>query len=423
MNGAWRVYFSRRMAVLLALGFAAGLPSVYKMLGSTMQAWLLDLDYDIKTITLFGLVSLPLALNFVWAPLMDRFALRLLGWGRRRSWLILVQAGLVAGIAAMAMLGPAHPGDSLRPLVMMGLVVAFLVASQDVVADAYRVDVLSSRELGAGAALFVQGYRLGMVAAGGGALWLAEYASWRVVYLALAALMGVGLVATALAPEPTDGARQPATLGESVIEPVVEFARRHGWWALAVLVFVLLFKLPDAMANAMTTPLLLEGLAFSKSQVALVREVIGLGAMAVGAILGGVVVAAMPLRGALLLFGLLQAASNLGFFLLAAVGRSTPLMVAVVLVEAFCAGLVAAGFIAFLMGQCNRRYSATQYALFTSLMYFGGSVTGAFTGHMKASLGYELFFVVSVLAGLPGLALLGVIRMERPANGDGPRST
>ncbi len=403
-RGVQSLYLNRRMAALLGLGFAAGLPSAYKLLGSTPQAWLGDLKYNVKDIGLVTLVSLPFAFNFVWAPLLDRYVPPFMG--RRRGWLLLIQLALVVAIAGMGLAGPTAPGQALHAFVIVAVLVAFLAATQDVVADAYRTDILPDAELGAGAAVFVNGYRIAMLAAGGGALMLSGYMSWREVYFILAGLMCVGIIATLLAPDPPRDQQHPATLHSAIVEPLQDLFNRHRMATLAILLFIVLFKLPDAMANAMTMPLLQKELLFDKQTIALVRDWMGLALIMLGAICGGGITARIGLVPSLWLFGALQALSNLGFLILAMNKPSVPLLAAVVVVESFCAGLVAAGFIAYLMSLCNRRYSATQYALFTSLMYGAGLLVGGFTGFMVAELGYVTFFLLSVLAAAPGMAIL-----------------
>ncbi len=412
-----RRYLGRRMLVLAGLGFASGLPSKYKTLGATLQAWLSDAKVDIETIGLFGLVGLPFALKFLWAPLLDRYVPPFLG--RRRGWLVVFQGGLVIALALLAVSGPTRPGAALGPLAVSAVVVAFLAASQDVVADAYRTDLLERDERAAGAAMFVNGYRLAMLASGGGALLLSTVLPWRVVYLLLAVSLGLGVVAALAAPEPPGGDERPATLGESLVMPGVDFARRYGRGAVWILLFVFLFKIPDAMAGAMTTPLLLGpgGLGFDKVEVAWIREWLGLGFALGGAWLGGPLVARLGLVRSLWVLGFLQAVSNLGFALLCGVGRSAPALAAVVSVESLCQGLTAAGFVAFLMALCNRRYSATQYALLSGLMALTDVLVGSETGYLVAGLGFSAFFVVSALAGLPGmLLLLWIPRPDAPAS-------
>lgn len=399
------VYGNRRMAALVGLGFASGLPGAWALFGTPLQAWLLDCGFAVKEVTLVGLVSLPFAFNFAWAPLLDCFAPPILGsLGRRRGWLVWIQLLLAVGIALLAAVGPREAGDSLLALTIVGLVVATLAATQDVLCDAYRTEVLGDDELGAGAAVYVNGYRLAMLVAGGGLLYLSRWASWPVLFAALAGVMALCLLATLLAPrEPTTAA--PATLGEAVEAPVTEFFTRLGWRGLLILLFVIVFKLPDSTARAATLPLLKEHLHFEPGAIALWRESCGLGATLLGALAGGALTAKLGLRRALLPLIVLQLASNLGFVYLALHAPSLPTMAMVVLIEAFCGGLVTAGFVAFLMSLCDRRYTATQYALFTSLNYFTGTLTGAFSGLFIERTSYATFFLLTAALGLPALLL------------------
>lgn len=401
------------MAVLCGLGVASGLP--YLLTQDTLAAWLSQAGVEVTTIGLFGLVALPYSFKFVWAPWMDRYVPPLLG--RRRGWLILTQLALMAGIIVMAIIGPDEPGA----LAAAALVVAFLSASQDIVADAYRADVLPPRELGAGAAVFVLGYRLGVIAAGAGVLMLADVVGWRTAFIGAGLLLSVGLVSAWCAPLPRGGERAaPPTLRAAVMQPILTMAQRHGGRALAVLVlFVLLFRLPDTLAGRMTMPFLLSHLGFEAGQVGFVRQFVGIWVMIAGTLTGGALVAKLGVRRSLWVFGLLQAASNGGFLLLTVTGRSDAMLVGVILVESFCGGLVTAGFLAFLMSQCDPRYSATQYAILTSLMAVAGSVLAAVTGYVVAGAGYGYFFGLSMLAGVPGLLLIAQLPTGH-AEPDGP---
>jgi len=328
--------------------------------------------------------------------------------GRRRSWLLVIQTALVAAMALLALAGPDADGQPLTMLIYAGVLVAFLAASQDVVADAYRTDILPDAELGAGAAVFVNGYRVAMLLTGGGVLLLATRIGFRGAYLCMAGFMFVGLLVTCFAPDPPEHAR-PLTLRDAVVEPVHDFFRRFGWAGLAMLVFVVLFKLPDALAKAMTMPMLQDHAGFSKDQIAVVREWYGLAITLVGALAGGAAVARAGLRRALWIFLVLQAASNLALTVQAVVGDDLATLFVVVGVENFCAGMVTAGFIAFLMSLCNRAFSATQYALFTSLNYFAQTVGGAPTGFIVVETGYATFFALTVLAAAPAMLLLWLL--------------
>lgn len=413
------VYFNRRMAALLGLGFASGLPLM--LTGSTLQAWAQDAHWQLETITLFSLITLPYSLKVIWAPLMDRYRLPLLG--RRRGWLLLAQILLVGAILLMAASGPAVgavPSVAADPriylFVMAALLVAFLSASQDIVADAYRTDILCEEERGAGAAVFTMGYRVGLILGGAGALMFADL-GWRAVYAGLACAMVVGLLATLLAPEPKgDMAAAPRTLVDAVVLPISHMLRQRG--ALLMLLFVVLFKLPEVLVKTMPV-LLMKDLGFSNKEVGFVQQGLGVALTIVGALAGGALVARLGLRRSLWVFGILGATSNAGYMALAWVGKSYPLMIAAVVTENFCAGLVTAGFVAFLMSQCDRRYSATQYALLTSLMALTGALSGAPTGWVVKQWGYPTFFALTILVGLPGmLLLLWLPRSESKPNQD-----
>jgi PAT family beta-lactamase induction signal transducer AmpG len=413
-------YFNRRMAALLGIGFAAGLPSAYSALGTTMQAWMNDHDYDVSTVTMFSLVTLPFAFNFVWAPLLDRYMPPVLRrWGRRRGWLIVWQGLIALSLIALALAGPTQPGASLQLFALLACVTAFCVASHDVVADAYRTDVLPDAELGAGAAVYVNGYRIGMVMASAGALMLASVVGWRAVYLILAALMSVGMIATWRAPTPANDDVRPATLADAIIHPVTDFFKRLGWWGAAVLLFVVLFKLPDGLARTVTMPLLQQELKFDLVSIAWVREIFGVVILMAGAFAGGAMLARLGMMRSLWALVALQALSNLGFCALAMIGPSVPALIVVIAVENFCQGMATAGFIAFLMSQCDRRYSATQYALFASLNFLTTAIVGAPTGYVVSAIGYPAFFALTVAAALPAAALLALVQLggvHRPRN-------
>ena len=392
------VYLNRRMLALLGLGFASGLPNVLTQ--ATLQAWMRNKGIDLGVIGLFSAVTIPYALKFIWAPIVDRYQLPLLG--RRRGWLLLTQLLLVIAIIGMAASGPKDQDASLTMFFLISLGVAFLSATQDIVADAYRTDVLAPSELGAGAAVFVTGYRIGLIASGAGALELSEWLSWPNVYLVMVTTMGVGLAATLIAPA-TPPTAAPTSLKKAIVEPFVSFFSRSE--AVLVLFFVVLFKLPDVMARVMTLPLLLD-LGFTNADIGRVQQGLGLAISILGAFVGGGLIAKMSLIRSLWIVGILQVVSNLGFLVLAVVGRDYAAMVAVIAIENFCGGLVTAAFVAFLMSQCDHRYTAFQYALLTSLMALTGSLGGAPSGYIVNAMGYAWFFAITIIAGIPGLILL-----------------
>lgn len=397
------IFTSRRVAVMLLLGFASGLPLA--LTTGTLQAWATAEGLDIKTIGFLTLVGSAYTLKFLWSPLMDRFVPPLLG--RRRGWLLVTQLLLIVAIATMGTLSPAA---ALAPLAMAAVVVAFCSASQDIAFDAYRTDALHTDERGAGAAVTVLGYRLAMIVSGGLALVLADsYIGWRATYWLMAGLMVIGIVATFAAPEPDVEAPAPRTLTEAVIGPLRDFFSREG--ALAALLLIVLYKLGDAFAGSLTTAFLIRGVGFTVTEVGAINKVLGLTATIVGALAGGALMARLSIYRALMIFGALQAVTNLGFWVLAVTPKAYWSMAAAVGLENLCGGMGTAAFVAFLMALCKARYSATQYALLSALAAVGRTyLAGPLSGVMVEAFGWPLFFASTVLIALPGLFLLWVYR-------------
>lgn len=406
------VYADRRMAALVGLGFASGLPNV--LAGDTIAAWLSAVGIDVEKIGLLSLIGLPYALKFLWAPVMDRFAVPgLAALGRRRSWLLPLQVLLALLLAAIAFAGPASPADSLTPLLVLGTALVFVSASQDIVADAYRTDIAAGRDVGAAAAVFVSGYRIATVVGGGAALILARHFGWRAAIAAMAGLMAMTAFITACAPEPPEPEGRPQTFAEAIVAPLRHFIERHGWNAALIAIFVLVFRLPDLLASKMTMPLLIQGLGFTSEDVGWIRQVLGFFITIIGAIVGGGLIARFGMMRSLIAFGILQTASNAGFYLLAVSPPHLWTMALAIAVESFCGGLVAAGFVAFLMSCCDRRYSATQYAMLAGLMAAAQHLGGALTGVLVKHIGYASFFALTIAIGLPGIAMLPLMRRVR----------
>lgn len=395
------VFRSPRVAAVMVLGFASGLPLA--LTGSTLQAWLTVSNVDIRTIAWFSWIGVPYLLKFLWAPVMDRFVPPFLG--RRRGWMLLCQIALLTGIAAMAM---APPDQSIFLLGVLALSVAFASASQDIVIDAYRTDVLQTHERGMGAAVGVFGYRIAMLASGGLALILADQIGWRFAYLLMATLMAIGLVASMFAPEPQVSAAPPRSLLDAVVLPLADLFSRRG--ALALLALIMLYKFGDALAGTLTTAFLIRGVGFTPTDVGLVNKFLGLGALLLGALAGGVALARLSLYRALLVFGVLQAVSNLSFAWLAWVGKSYPVLVFAVAFENLASGMGTAAFVALAMALCNSSFSATQYALLSALASLGRVLFGPVTGQLVALMGWAEFFVITFVAALPGLWLVWYMR-------------
>jgi MFS transporter, PAT family, beta-lactamase induction signal transducer AmpG len=392
---------NRRIAVMLPLGFASGLPLA--LTAGTLQAWLTVVDVDLRTIGLFTLVGLPYTLKFLWAPVMDRFVPPWLG--RRRGWMIVMQIALVAGIVAMSLIDPTK-----TPLLLaaLALLVAMTSASQDIVFDAYRTDVLKATERGFGAAVSVTGYRIAMLVSGAGALIVSTYLGWGQTYFLIAALMLIGVGATLLSPEPASPVNIPRNVAEAVWEPVHEFFSRSP--ALLLLLLIVLYKLGDAFAGSLTTAFLIRGMGFEAAEVGIVNKGLGMVTTIVGALLGGIWMVRMGLFRSLLIFGGLQALSNLTFMLLAWTGKSYPIMVLAVAFENVSGGMGTAAFVALMMSLCDHRYTATQYALLSAMAALGRVFVGPPSGYVVEAVGWVSFFFITFLAALPGLWLLWWLR-------------
>lgn len=397
------VFHSPRIAAVGLLGFASGMPLA--LTGSTLQAWLTVENVDIRTIAWFSWIGVPYLLKFLWAPAMDRFVPPLAG--RRRGWMLLTQGALVLGIAGMAF---GSPAESLWLVGALALWVAFASASQDIVIDAYRADLLPQPERGIGAAVGVFGYRIAMLVSGAVALILADRIGWQSTYVFMAIVMALTMIVSWWSPEPAMPVRTPQTLTEAVVAPLQDFFARPG--AMALLALVLFYKLGDALAGTLTTVFLIRGVGFSPTDVGIVNKGLGLVALLGGALGGGVLLARMSLARAMMLFGILQAVSNLSFAWLAWAGKSYPLLVFAVGFENFASGMGTAAFIAFAMALCHKSFSATQYALLSALASLGRILFGPATGAIVAATDWGTFFVFTFVAALPGLALVWAMRSQ-----------
>ncbi len=391
-----KVAFSRRMLVAFAMGFACGLPLLLTI--SVLQAWMKDEGVDLTVIGMMALVGLPYTLKFLWAPFLDRFSLPFLG--RRRGWMLVAQLALMVSIAG---LGQSDPVQHPWLLVFAAFLVTFFSASQDIVVDAYRREDLADEELGLGSSLYVNGYRIGMLLASGGGLIMADYMSFSMVYLILAGCMLPGVITTLLTPEPATPAGTPKTIKEAVIDPLVEYFRRSS--ALWILAFILLYKIGDTMASAMTTPFYLD-IGFSKSEIGAVVKLFGFWATIAGGLAGGLMMIRLGINRSLWVFGFLQSLSTAGFAWLASVGYSVPLLSAVIAFENLSSGMGTAAYAAFMASITNKKFTATQYALLTSLMGIPRVMASAPTGFLAKNVGWEPFFIVCALIAIPGMLLL-----------------
>ena len=385
------------MVVVALLGFASGLPLF--LTGSTLKAWLTDEGLNLQAIGLFGLITQPYALKFLWAPVLDRFLPPFLG--RRRGWMLLAQMALVGLFILMAF---ANPKASVLTIAVLGFLVAFASASQDIVVDAWRAESFTSHELGMANAVAIAGYRVAMLVSGAGALILAQKTGWRVTYLTMAVLMALGTLGTFLA-RTTDGqVKPPRTLREAVVEPFKQILARPA--VAEVLGFCLLYKIGDQLADAMTVPFLMRGMGFSKLQIGATTKTVGLVFIILGGLVGGLLMKRLSLKRALVLFGLCQAGSIMAFWALSRLGPKLGVLAGALALENLCFGMGGAAFATFLMRLCDKRFTGTQYALLTSIVAISRGYLTAPTGWMAARLGWSGYFLACALIAVPGLLLL-----------------
>jgi MFS transporter, PAT family, beta-lactamase induction signal transducer AmpG len=396
-----QVFRSRRIAVITFLGFSSGLPLA--LTGGTLQAWMTVAGVDLRTIGIFALIGLPYTLKFLWSPLMDRFVPPWLG--RRRGWILITQLSLVAGIAVMAF---SSPQQATLWLAVIALIVAFSSASQDIVIDAYRTDVLREQERGFGAGVFVMGYRIATLVSGALALILSDHIGWHNTYLLMAGVMGTGILAALFGPEPEGKTMPPSSLKEAVWGPMKEYFSRNA--APLLLLLIVLYKLGDAYAGTLTTPFLIRALGFTASEVGTINKGFGFVSVILGAVFGGALMVKMQLFRSLLVFGILQAVSNLSFMVLAWMGKSYGMLIFAVGFENLSGGMGTAAFVSLLMTMCNHRYTATQYALLSSLAAIGRIFIAPTSGYLVEAIGWPSFFFVTFLVALPGLGLLWSLR-------------
>jgi PAT family beta-lactamase induction signal transducer AmpG len=415
------VYGSSKMGVLLLLGFSSGLPLL--LINTTLNAWLTQAGLTTIAIGLFNLLNLPYSFKFLWSPVLDRFLLPAPGslrGSRRRGWMALTQVLLLLSIGLLGFQDPTQtwlealgweelsqtwPGITVftRPIFLVGLLVAFLSASQDIAVDAYRTDILAEREMGAGVAIFVFGYRIALLVSSGVSLILADYLPWWQVYRIMALLMSIGVVTSFLAPEPENSALKPTSLRAAIIEPFQSFWRHRLAWA--ILLFVVCFKLPDSLAGQMTPTFLLQT-GFSTSDLGIIRSWIGLLATLAGAFVGGEWVSRIGTYRCLFIFAALQGIGNLGLGAIGLVGQNYPLLLGATVFDNMAGGMGTAAFLAFLMSLCDRQFSATQYALLTSVFAVGGTLAGAVSGYLAAAVNWPLFYLITAMTAAPAMVIL-----------------
>lgn len=421
--GSLTPYFHRRLLLIMVLGFASGLPLLLSF--GTLSAWLREADIERSTIGLFSLVGLPYALKPLWAPFMDGLRIPFLtqALGRRRSWLIFSQLMLVISISGLAL---SNPSKTPFLMAIFAVLVAFFSASQDIVIDAYRIETLPDNEQGLGAAMVTYGYRLGMLVAGAGVLFLADYWTWAYAYLIMAALVLIGTVVVCLSKEPpisislyiTNSHQSeqnkinfPMWVRKFVCAPFSDFSTRQGWFY--ILIFIVTFKLGDAFLSIMTNPFYID-LGFTKTEIAEVTKLFGILALVVGLFVGGLLIKKIGLLPSLLISGILQALSNLAFAYQALAGYDLSALTITIAIENITGGMGTAAFVAYLSNLTNTDFTATQYAFLSALMSLGRNVLSSPSGYLVDAVGWFDFFIYSTLIALPGLIILLILMKFYP---------
>ena len=393
-----KILFNKNMIICILTGFSSGLP-LYILI-SLLPAWLRSYNVDLKVIGLFSLIQLPFTWKFLWSPLFDRYTPPL---GRRRGWLFIWQSALLLTIPGFGVL---HPTLDLWTIAYLASLVAFFSASQDIVMDAYRRELLLDNELGLGNAIHVNAYKIAGLIPGSLSLILADHMPWNYVFIITALFMLPGLFMTLFVNEPMLKNGTPKTLRAAVIEPFQEFINRNGFKSAAlVLAFIFFYKLGDSMATALATPFYLD-MGFSKTEIGLIAKNAGLWPSVAGGLLGGIGMIKLGINRALWLFGMVQMIAILGFAWLATVGHNLPWLAIVIGIEALGVGLGTAAFVAFIAHTTHPNYTATQFALFTSLAAVPRTFANAATGYLVDSLGWMTFFLFCFLIAIPGMLLL-----------------
>ena len=398
MNNQFKQYLSKRMLVIFLFGFSSGLPLA--LVGALLQTWFKTSGLDIVSIGFLSLVGQPYTYKFLWAPFLDRFGSPVFGFlDRRRGWILTAQLLIILSIMFMAALDP-----KANPLLLgfLGFVLAIFSATQDIAIDAYRVDVLQADERGLGSALAIEGYRLAMIVSGGFGLILADQFGWQTTYLIMGSLMLIGVVASFIA-APTQPITCSGNIHQTIWQPLKQFLtkERAGW----LLVLIVLYKLGDAFSHSLTNVFLLD-LQFSLTAIGTINKLVGLSATLVGVMCAGIIMTKVDLFKSILFFGCLQGASNLLYMLLAIVGKNYYLAVFIFFLENLCAGMGTGAFVALLMSLCNKEYSATQFALLSSVSAIGRVYVGPVAGYLVKMLGWQSFYCCTAILSLPGILLI-----------------
>ena len=392
----------RLMAVLL-LGFSSGLPLA--LTSSTLQAWFTEANVSLAAVGALSLVGIPYTLKFIWAPLMDYIHVP---WvGMRKGWILLSQLGLVA---ALVLLAQCHPDQAPKVMYCLALLIAFLSASQDVAIDAYRTDVLKAEERGIGTSYYVFSYRIALLVSGGLALILADYFGWQVTYMAMAGFLSLSLLPAYYAPSVNEESRAPGNLLKNTGAGLADLFKRDK--IIIILLFLIFYKVGDALALQLMTNFLLHGLGFTLTEVGFAYKMVSFLATILGAFVGGLILTQWSVYRGLWVFGLAQAFSNFMFVILAMVGKHFSLMALSIFIENFCSGMSTAALIAFMMSLCNRQFTATQFALLSAITSLGRVFLGPVAAVIVSQIGWVSFYAWAVVLSFPGLIFLLLLKDE-----------
>ena len=398
----WKKVLNKKMLIVFVLGFASGLPFV--LTGATLKQWLAQDKIDIKTIGFFSWVGIAYSFKYLWSPLLDRYYSKSLG--HRKTWMLLSQWGLVAG---MIMMGAQTPSLNLAALAGWAVFVAFMSATQDIAIDAYRREYLTNQEIGLGSSMGIYGYRVAMMVAGGAGVSfvadsdiLGNKISWNQLYFILAALMALCSILTFFIPEPKSET-SPRTILEAVIDPFIEFFKRPGAWA--ILLFVFTYKLGDQIGLSLLTPFYKE-MGYLNAEIGIITKTFGLFSSLAGLFFGGLALFKFGIRRCLFVFGVLQGISTALFALVVYTGPQIWSLATTVLFEDFATGMGTAALTAYIAMSTSRKFTATQLALLTSIATLGRALFSGFSGILQSQVGWVNFFYIGGLLSLPGLILL-----------------
>ena len=409
------IYASSESIRMIFLGFSAGLP--HPLLFATLTVWLASLEVSISEISMFGWVGILYAVKFLWAPMLDKFSLPFLSkaLGQRRSWMLLMQIIILIGLFWMSLF---DPNKDLMILAYLSIGVAFASASQDVAIDAYRIEIIENKFKAAMAASYQLGYRIAALTSGAGALYLAQFYSWQLTYQVMACFMFVGIVTTLVIAE---SPKQIAPIGKkehwftsSVVEPFFEFFKRSGYWSVFMILFIAIYRMSDLILGIVANPFYID-IGFNLSEIATVTKVFGFAITIIGAFIGGISVARFGIAKPLIISSILLAATNLFFLLLNNAGPNIKILVLTISADNFALGFSGSVFIAFLSSLTNRHYTASQYALFTSIMFLPGIVISGFSGQIVSSMGWSSFFFFAAAMGIPSI-LCSILIVRRGWN-------